>query len=190
MRTVLPEGRRGRALAVALLLGLSGLAWIGVATPLLQLHADRAEAIAQRRVLVAQMQAVVRGVSAIPEEPPPTEAVQPLLLRDTSDAVAAAALQEMVRDMAAHAGAALLSVETLPAAPIGEDRRIGLRIALAAPWAAVVDLLQAVEQARPRVIVDELELRQTQFQSGDGEVPLGATFAVYAFRRDDGGGAP
>ena len=79
---------------------------------------------------------------------------------------------------------ALSSAEQLPAEAVGGYRRIGLRVALAAPFPALVQLLQAIEQASPPMLIDDLRLHGPPPQST--LLPMDASFTVLAFR----GGKP
>ena len=47
----LPEGRRGQALAVALVLILAAFLWLGVVTPLVGWYQTRSEELASQRAL-------------------------------------------------------------------------------------------------------------------------------------------
>ena len=99
-----------------------------------------------------------------------------------SDAVAGATLQSAVQGMATAAGAPLSSMETLPAEQSGLYRRIGLRVATAAPWPVLVALLRAVEQATPRMLVDDLQLRAPPVELRATTSPVTAAFTIVAFR--------
>jgi general secretion pathway protein M len=73
----------------------------------------------------------------------------------------------------------------LPAQSVGNYRRIGLHIALQAQWPVLVRLLQSVERANPRMLVDDLRLHGPPMQNA--ALPMDASFTVLAFR---GGSAP
>jgi hypothetical protein len=183
MTATLPTGRAGRMLA----------AWIGGVAPLLHWHAGLVAALGQRRLLAERMAAYADALPALRQAAavPVAGDVAPALLEGATDAIAGAALQGLVREMTGRVGATLLSVETLPATVGGTHRRIGLRLSLAAPWPVLAHLLDAVDQARPSMLVDDLELHQTQLRVGEAEALLNAAFTVYAFRRDaDARGAP
>jgi general secretion pathway protein M len=186
MNLILPTGRPGRALAAGLLGGLVLAGWFGVVAPFRVWHASRTEALAQRRLLSERMAAFAAALPALQRAvtTPLPGTTAPTLLQGGTDAIAGAALQDLVQGMAGRVGAALLSVETLPAVPGGSYRRIGLRLTLSAAWPVLAELLHAVEQARPRMVVDDLELHQTQLRVGEEDVLLNAAFTLYAFRGD------
>lgn len=146
MNATLPTGRAGTALALGLLGGVLLLLGFGVVAPVIAWHAGRAEHLADRRMLAARMEVVAARLPALRlvAATPVTGHAAPALLEGTTDAIAGAALQGLVREMAGRVEATVFSVETLAAAPIGAHRRIGLRLSLAAPWPVLVRLLQAV----------------------------------------------
>jgi general secretion pathway protein M len=181
MTAGLPTGRPGTALALGLLGGVLLTAWFGIGAPLLVWHADRAAELTERRALARRLEALAEAAPA-PPRAPGLDTAAALLLEGGTDAVAGAALQGLVRDMATRAGATLSSVETLPAATVGGYHRIGLRLSLSASWPVLVRLLEAVEQARPRAVVDDLEVQAAQMLTGAEEALLTAGFTVHAFR--------
>jgi hypothetical protein len=184
MTASLPTGRSGTALAVGLLGGMLLSAWFAIGAPLLAWHADGAAELAERRGLARRLEALADPLPA-PQRAaraPGSDNAASLLLEGGTDAVSGAALQGLVRDMATRAGATLSSVETLPATTVGSYHRIGLRLSLSATWPVLVRLLEAVEQARPRTVVDALEVQASQMLTGAEEALLTAGFTVYAFR--------
>ena len=87
----LPEGRRGQALAVGLLLLCFGLVWFVVSAPLIALHEERAEAIAGRRALAARMAQLAATLPDLRAQAASVQAVGPAqaaLLGGATDAVA------------------------------------------------------------------------------------------------------
>jgi len=181
----LPTGRRGQALAVALLLLVLAAAWAAVASPLLSWHADRAEALQQRTTLARRMAQVAAGLPDLQRQAAAAAAAGPAttaLLEGASDAVAGATLQQLIQDMAGRAGATLSSTEALPAEAVAAFRRIGVRVALSAPWAVLVQLLHAVEQSSPQMLVDDLQIHGVRQFGTTSEPPLEASFVVLGFR--------
>lgn len=143
------------------------------------------QTLAQRRMLADRMEELVQALPALrrrADTAVSTGLAATSLLQGSNDAVAGAALQGRVQDMAQRAGASLSSVETLPAAPAGAYRRIGLHVSLVATWPVLVGLLQSVEQARPRMLVDDLQLHGSHILLRSTALPLTASFTVYAFR--------
>lgn len=185
MIELLPTGRRGQALAVALLLVVLAAAWAAVAAPLLEWHADRAGVLQQRTTLARRMAQVAAGLPDLQRQAAAAAASGPVaatLLDGSTDAVAGATLQQLIQDMAGRAGATLSSTEALPAETVAAYRRIGVRVALSAPWGVLVELLRAVEEASPQMLVDDLQIHGTRRFGTSGEPPLEASFTVLGFR--------
>ena len=184
----LPQGQRGRALA----LGVTGLAlvllWLGVAQPLLDTYAAQAQALLQREALAGRMADLAASlprlraaVTALRSQPASVAAV----IEGATDAIAAAALQGTLEAMAGRAGAKLTSAEALPAEPAGSYRRLALRVTVDATWPVLIRLLQSVEQATPRMFIDDLQLHATPTGQSVRELPLDISFTLLAFRAAD-----
>lgn len=157
----LPDGPRGRVLALALLAIVLGSLWVAVVAPLLDWYSARAETIAERRALLAHISGLAEALPALRQAANRAGTDGPdrtALLEGDSDAIAGAALQGMVQQMADSAGATLSSVETLPGEQRGLYRRIGLRVSLIADWPVIVDLLRSIETNRIRLLTDDLQL--------------------------------
>jgi hypothetical protein len=84
--------------------------------------------------------------------------------------------------LATEAGVQPNSMETLAAEQRGAYRRIGLRVAMAAPWPVLVDLLRAIEQGPPRMLIDDVSLRAPPVELRTASSPVSAAFTVLAFR--------
>ena len=188
MDSALPEGPRGRILAVALTLTVLAALWFGCVQPLIDWHAARTESLAQRRTLLQRMTELVATLPDLQQEASSVRAPVAALLEGSSDAVAGAALQGSVQSMATAAGAELSSIETLPAEQRGAYRRIGLRVATAAPWPVLIALLHAVEDGTPRMLVDDLQLRAPPVELRGTTSPVSAAFTIVAFRGAAGNG--
>lgn len=181
----LPVGRAGQALALALTALVIAAAWLGGVAPALDWYAGRGERLAEQRTLAARMAQVGATAPALQQQvaqagrtATPARAV----FDGATDAIASAALQQAVQDMAAKAGATVSSAEALPSEAVGGYRRISLHVSVSAPWPVMVALLQAVAEATPRMLVDDLTLRQGQFLGRvDGGHPMEAGFTVIAF---------
>jgi len=156
----LPEGRRGQALAVALVVVLATLVWLGIGSPLITWYEARSTELSTRQSLLDHMAERARALPALRRlaAATRTEAAAPdALLTGDSDAIAAATLQGMIEDMATTAGATLASEEVLPAVQQGAFRQISLRIALSGRWPVLIGLLRAIDASDLRLLVDDLE---------------------------------
>ena len=182
MMGALPEGVRGRLLAMALTVTALAVMWAGCLQPLIDWHASRAEALEQRRLLLQRMTTLAATLPELQQQSTGEHAPVAALLEGQSDAIAGAALQSRVQRMAASAGAELNSMEMLPGEPRSAYRRIGLRVTTAAQWPVLIELLRAIEQASPRMLVDDLQLRAPPIDMRTSNQPISAAFTVLAFR--------
>src|SRR4051794_5890803 len=143
----LPTGRRGQLLALGLTIAVLGGLWAGVAAPLLDWYALRAEQVQARAAVARRMAELAETLPALRDQArlvaTPGRPAQGAVLEGASDAIAAATLQGRLQEMAARAGAPLSSAEALPGEAAGAWRRIGVRVAVNAPWPAIIRLLQA-----------------------------------------------
>lgn len=109
------------------------------------------------------------------------------MLPGTSDAIAAADLQERVQQMAAQAGATLTAAETLPAAQTGHWHKVSLRISLNAPWPVLMDLMNAIAQSPVRVLIDDVHFHSTTVVAHPAALPVQASMVLYGFRPAEAG---
>ena len=182
--TALPTGRRGQMLALGLTLVAIAVAWIGLVSPALGWYQDRTETLAQRRVLAERMAAVAATTPALRAQVQAAAAgpARLAVLEGATDAIAGASLQQQVQDMMGQTGATLTSAESLPPEPAGAYRRIGLHVSVTASWTVMVALLTALQNAAPRMLVDDMQLQSGQLLSAsNASHPLEASFTVLAF---------
>ena len=188
MHPSLPEGRRGQLVALGLLLLAIGVVYLVLVSPLLEVYRARSEHLADRQAYLDHARNTVDGLPALRNAAAdiarsPTEVGEAFLAGD-NDAMAGASLQGLLQDMAAGAGATLVSEEVLPAEQQGRFRRIGLRISLTADWPVLLDLLQSVENSPNQLLVDDLQLHAAARMGpgGGGAGPLETSFVVLGFR--------
>ena len=115
------------------------------------------------------------------------ENTQTAMLPGTTDAVAAADLQERIQRMAATAGASLTAVETLPATTQGTWHKVTLRISLNAPWPVLMDLLRSVEMSPTRILVDDVHFHSATVVAHPTVMPVQASMLIYGFRSAQAG---
>jgi len=166
----LPQGRRGRALALGITLIGAALLWSAVGQPLLDAYISASQALMRRQVLASRMAGLAgslpqlrAAVASLRSQVAPVVAV----VEVGTDAIATATLQGSMETMAAHAGARLTSAEALPAEPAGTYRRLALRVTVDATWPVLVGLLQAVEQATPRMLPLDIAFTFLAFRAAD-----------------------
>jgi general secretion pathway protein M len=184
-------GRPGRALAVACgLLGL-GLIWLGAVAPIWSWYADRQALLEQQQAVLARMQGLAAALPALRAASENRRGVGPDaesgMLPGTTDAVAAAALQEAVQKMATAAGASLTAVETLRSATEAEHwRKVSLRISLNAPWPVLMGLMRAIELSPSRIFIADVHCHSPAVVARPTSLPIQASMVLYGFRQVDG----
>ncbi len=188
MATSLPDGRRGQLLAVALGVVVIAAVWVGVVAPVIGWLQEQSERLGQRQVLAQRMAELAATLPALQSRAAARHVTGPApsaVLDGNTDAVAGATFQQLLQQMAIGAGAYLSSVEVLPAEAVDGYRRIGLHVAVSAPWPVLLQLLQSVEQASPPMLVDDLRLHEPPLHNA--ALPMDVSFTLLAFR---GGAAP
>jgi general secretion pathway protein M len=185
MALALPEGPRGRALALGLTAVVLAVLWLAAGAPLLDAYADRADAIERRAALAARMEAIAaslpelqRAATEQSADTTPADAT----LEGATDALAGASLQSRVEAMSNSTGGHLTSTEALPAEQVGAYRRIALRVTVDATWPVLIRMMQTIERATPRMFVDDLQVHAQPAPEKVHEPPLDISFTVLAFR--------
>jgi multisubunit Na+/H+ antiporter MnhB subunit len=186
MNDTLISGRRGQALAVALTIAMLGSLWVAVVGPLIGLYAGQTLRLTEERRLAAHMAAVAATVPALLRQAARLEssaqAAHAIALAAPSDAVAGAIVQQRMLDLAGTTGITLTSVETLPVQQTGRYRSISLRMTCATSWPRFIALLQALEETRPRLLIDDLDLEVSPGVAFSDGVMIAVSFTVIAFR--------
>jgi general secretion pathway protein M len=185
---ILPEGRWGQVIAVGAPLCLLLAVIVGILGPGWRWYEGRQQLLATGQEQVAHILAQESMLPQLRQQARAARAfggVQ-VLLAGESDAMAAANLQSELAGLAAAAGASLTSTQVLPGQMSGALRQVGIAVDVTASWPALTDLLVAIESARPRMIVDDLIINNSDAFGAPG-TSLRASFSVLAFRR---AGAP
>jgi hypothetical protein len=177
-------------LAAGLTLTVLTVLWFGVASPLIDAYDEAGRSLAARAALREHMRDLVAALPVLEQQAAARAAIRPNaeeILRDTSDAIAGATLANMLEDMARVANTHLTSTEALPGEVVSTSfRRIGLRVTVDAPWRTVVRLFQSIAKSRPRMFVDDLQLRAPPAFAGAPAPDIDGTFTVYALRAAGG----
>jgi hypothetical protein len=187
----LPTGRRGLALALALLVLVLWVVWQAVLAPLASLYSDRADDLANLQLKAAHMAQLAAKLPSLKQQADAIGKAAPgqsLVWEGPSDAVAAAALQSKVQEMASAVGTNLSTVDNLPIEPLNAGyHRIGLKISLNAPWPVLVNLLKSVEMSNPPLLIDDLQVHGSPLPRLNVTRGLEANFTVYALRTGKAG---
>ena len=179
----LPEGVRGRLLAVALLAAVLAALWAGIAVPLTDWFAERSDSIDRQTTLARRMAQIAADLPALRTRAASTQAAAPVaVLEGASDAVAGAALQQRLQQIGTSLGATLSSTEVLAGEPVGAYRRIGVRLAVSAHWPVIVRLVEAIDANTPRLLVNDLQLQAMRSVAADPDPALNVTMTVFGFR--------
>ena len=179
----LPDGIRGRVLAVLLLVVGIAAVWAGIVDPAVSWYGDRAEHLKQQNVLAARMAQVGAQVPELRRRlESPAIATPVILLEGNSDAVAGASLQQHLQQIGTVAGANLASTEMIAGEQVGPYRRIGVRLSFAAPWPVVVQLLDAIASGTPPLLINDLQIQSARFGVTDADPTLTTSMIVFGFR--------
>lgn len=182
----MPTGPRGRALALTLLLVVLGGLYLVVVSPLRELYLERAAVIENQRMLLPRLRATADEVPALRarvEQLRTAAGTRKITLDGASDALAAAALQSRIEELAASVGATIGSTESLPAEARSGYRRIGLRYVLSGPYETLVKFLAKLEAATPPLVIDNLHIHGVLRRPGTpAAAGLDAGLDVYGYR--------
>ncbi len=164
MKLVLP-GWTGRVAAIALLLGV-GLAVYGLLIgPLIAAYEKVDREIVEANELQFMYQRIAHSRGRLQAEFERLTALQAssgIYLTGDTDALAAAALQEIVNATVESAGGRLRSVQILPAKAEGLFKRIGVRVQMSASIAELAQALYAFEAGETFLFVDNLEVSNSR----------------------------
>ncbi|HTV46469.1 MAG TPA: type II secretion system protein GspM [Stellaceae bacterium] len=189
----MPTGRRGRFLALGLVLVALGGVYVLAVAPLIDLYGQRQEQLVDGRMLLPRLQAAAAALPELRAQVALLRAAartRKVTLDGASDAIASANLQSRIEGYAAAVGATIGSTESLPAETRDGYRRIGLRFALNGPYETLVRLLAKLQEATPPLIVDNLQIHGLLRRPGlpadaENDPGLDAGLDVYGFRNAD-----
>ena len=171
---------------MALLCLLLATGYLLVATPLLDFYREREAGLADKRMLALRLRATADALPELRAQLAALKAsasTRKISLDGGSDAIAAANLQSEIEQLATSTGVTIGSTEAIAAESRGSHRRIGLRLAVNGPYAAVVSLLGAIEKATPPLVLGNLQIHAMMRPIGDtSNARLEAAFEVYGFR--------
>ncbi len=151
-----------RTAAVALLAAVLGALFLYAAMPLIAVYRDTDEAITRTRELLARYEQVAaqrQAYQAQLDELSSRQTGTGVYLSGTTDALAAAELQDRVKAMVDAHGGKLRSVQILPVKVNGAFTRVSVRVQLSANTAAFHRILYGLEAKKPFVFVDNLDIR-------------------------------
>lgn len=180
----LPEGPRGRALALGIGFVLLALVYLVVISPLSQLYADTDDRLQSRVALVQRLQVSARELPRL-RATADQLAKQPgqgaVLLTGNGPSVAAAELQSAVKEIVENNGTHLSSSEVLAPEAADSFQKIGVHVALSGDLTLLAAVLRGIETSHPVMFVDNVEIRGGA-NPGDDAQTLAIAFDVYGFR--------
>jgi general secretion pathway protein M len=186
MTTDLPEGWRGRILALLLTVVVIAAFWASIVQPLMSWYAERADELDRQNILVGHMADLAATVPILRQQVQRLGASSSAsaAIDSPSDAMAGATLQGLVQDAVARAGARLNSIEILPVLQRGEWRRIGLRLSMTASLPDLTALLQMIQHGRVTMLLDDMQLHAIPVRAGSGAPVIDSAMTVYGFRAE------
>lgn len=150
-----------RLSAVALLLGLLLLGYAAAVAPLVAGYRQSERALVEAQDLLTGYRSVAARRGSLEAQLAALAARQTdsgLYLAGATDALAAAALQDRVKDAIEGSGGNLRSIQILPAKDEEGFRRVGVRVQLTATIADLLHILHGLEAGTPFLFVDALEV--------------------------------
>jgi general secretion pathway protein M len=189
MALTLPTGPRGQALALGMTVVVAAFVWIGAIDPVMQWYYERAELLRHDVAMANRMNDLVQILPDLRREAEDMghnggrdSDASAVLLEGATDALAAAALEQKIDELAASSGVRIGSEEMLPGKPVGELTSITVRLAVSAPYHSLAGLLLALARSHAPMIVEELRIRGTASASTAADVPVEVEMTVTSYR--------
>ncbi|HMB77557.1 MAG TPA: type II secretion system protein GspM [Kiloniellaceae bacterium] len=181
-----------RPLALGILALLLALVGLFVVMPLVGSYSDGSASLAENRALIERYRQQTARETALEDK---LAALSDLQLRSgfylsgETEAVAAAALQDRFRALAAQSGAEVKSIQSLPPKTEEGLSRVGVRVALAADSESFYRLLHDLEGGSPYIFVENLELQLQRKSGGLGKIDetgkLSLRLDLFGFRQPE-----
>lgn len=105
-----------------------------------------------------------------------------LVFTGSNDTITLATLQSTMKALVQRGGAKLDSAELLPPEDADAFRRVGVRITFTGDLAVLTAVLRGVEEARPKLFVNGLEVRGATIPAGGETKPLSISMDIYGLR--------
>jgi type II secretory pathway component PulM len=183
----LPDGPRGKILALAILAVALLAIYMVVVAPLIGLYDDGEERLAGRTAMAERLQRNTRDLPRLRQAAAELQAGggdgTDLLLTGSSATVAAADLQTTIKDLIEEGGARLSSAEILPPETQAPFEKVGLRVSFSGDLPLLTSVLRGIETAHPIIFVDNLEIRGAgATDQDDSGQTLSIAFDLYGYR--------
>lgn len=193
----LPTGRRGRLLALALLLLPLALVVRVAVLPAWQAYADQGERIASARDQLQRYQRLAAQLPALRDQHTQLHELQvltPYLIQAPNSALAAASVQQRLQEIAqVHAGR-ILSTRVLQGTPDGPFERVVVNARLQIPLEGLQAMLYELETSQPYLFLEDISvmsrtIRRSRSITTATSSQLETRLTVYGLRRAAAEGA-
>jgi hypothetical protein len=183
----LPDGVRGKALALAICLLPVAFLYLAIVSPLRGVYESGAERLRERTELVERLQVSARELPRLRQEAERARAASnggALLLTGSSATVAAATLQSTMKQLVESNGAKLSSAEILAPENKEQYQRVGIHVQFAGDLRLLMSVLRGIETSHPVMFVDNVEIRGAADAAADDSSgqELSITLDLYGFR--------
>jgi general secretion pathway protein M len=188
-----PGSLLSRTLALVLLAVVAIGSYRFVVAPVLDAYRQNEEAIERAEILVQHQRALAAQrpllTARLKEEQEQADAIAGYL-QGPSDALAAAQLQDRVKEVVEAAGGELRSTRILPAEAVEASpgtRRTALRVQMVVTIDGLAEILYGLEAGQPYVLIDELSVRnqrkRRRRRQPEGEPKLDVNLELSGFVR-------
>ncbi len=148
--------------AVALLLVALAATYAVVVLPLLREFRRNDDAIAEAAEMLARFQSATvtqAGIEAQLDELRQRQARQGYVLVGSTDALAAAELQDRIKVVVRESGGVVRSVQALPPEDEGSFRRIAVRLQMTTTTESLFNIVYSLETMLPLLFVDNVDVQ-------------------------------
>ena len=169
-----------RAAALLILAALIGIVWLGPVNLYFDALGTTAQELAVRERTLQRYRELL-GTGA-PKERTADADSQALILADLSESQAIAALQERLNSTAAATRVVVQGLQVLPPEPFSGSVKVGVRLRATTDIAGVNRLLYDIENARPALYSDNLQINAHALGGTNPAAALDVQIDVYAFK--------
>ena len=181
-----------RAAALALLALVIVSAYLSLVAPVVESYRstdDETQHVLEQLARYGQLSKAYPNRKAQLERLDKQQARSGIYLAGTTDALAAAALQEDVGAKIERNGGKLRSIQILPVKTDGDFKQVSVRVQLTATLGSFARILHALESGKPYVFIDNLDVKNrrarkaTKSQQDDPELVI--RFDLYGYLRPE-----
>lgn len=178
--------------AIALLLAMLVIFYVAAVHPLLAAFRRNEDAITETAEILTRYQnatVMQAGITAKLDELRQREAQQGYTVPGSTDALAAAELQERIKMVVRESGGVVRSVQTLPPEDEGSFRRVAVRLQMTTTTEAFFNVVYSLETMLPVLFVDNVDVQsrpaRTTAAKAPTDPPLTVSLDLYGYREPD-----